>query len=134
MELEIMEHGDHLLVSPSGDIVWDSCNQLREAIARRIDADEDGDAKHEDEAEAAPPRGVYTRLWLDLGDVTLIDSVGLGVLMGIRMMCHRCNVRLTLVEPSKQVMATLKAVKFDSLFDIVGRETAETAVLENSEE
>jgi len=134
MELEIMEHGDHLLVSPSGDILWDSCNQLREAIARRIDADEEGDAKDEDQTHAAPPRGVYARLWLDLGDVTLIDSVGLGVLMGIRMTCHRCKARLTLVEPSKQVMATLKAVKFDSLFDIVDRKTAEAAVLGNSEE
>ena len=127
MQLEIMEHDEHLLVSAVGEILWDSCTELRQTVLNRIGAAaERGPVANPD----APPQGKYTQLWLDLSDTKMIDSVSLGVLMGIRMSCHNHGVRMSLVAPSKQVLSTLQAVKFDALFEIVDRETAQAAVLD----
>lgn len=108
MDLKVAERGEDLLVRPEGEVLWDSCNELRDAVLAKIDV---GDSP-------------CKTLWLHLEDVTLIDSVGLGILMGIKMTCHRLKVRLVLVEPSEQVNSTLQVVKFTSIFEILSEEEA----------
>jgi len=83
-------------------------------------------AARKKDAEDASSRGArVSRLWVDLCETTLVDSVGLGMLMGIRLTCQRSKARLTLIEPSVEVMRVLKAAKLDSFFEIVDRANSE---------
>ncbi|HUT23108.1 MAG TPA: STAS domain-containing protein [Sumerlaeia bacterium] len=82
-------------------------------------------ARKKDAEDASSQGAKVSRLWLDLCETTLVDSVGLGTLMGIRLTCQRAKVRFTLIEPSVGVMRVLKAAKLDSFFEIVERANSE---------
>jgi len=108
MDIKTKESGSNLLVAIEGPVLGDASNQIRNQIRERI------------EAERKPFRAV----WIDLTDVPLIDSVGLGVLVGIRATCHRSNVSLALVGPSEKVMSIFAALNFTKVFDIMPRDEA----------
>jgi len=110
VDIKTKESDCNLLVSIKGLVLGEASNQIRNEIRERIDVE----------------RKRLRAVWIDLTDVSLIDSVGLGVLMGIRATCHRANVRLALVGPSEKVMSIFVALNFTKVFDIIPREEART--------
>ena len=84
-------------------MLWDSCRCLRDGILARLGTD----------------RPNYETVWVDLAAVTLIDSVGIGVLVGVKVTCQRLRVRLVLAQPSPRVATALADMKLESIFEIV---------------
>lgn len=108
MDVRISESRNRILVALEGDLVSEACARFRDETLKRLRAKEKR----------------CETVWVDLGRVTLIDSVGLGVLMGLKMTCRQHRARLVLVDPSQQTLSALDAVGFAELFDIVSIDEA----------
>lgn len=71
-------------------------------------------------------------VFLFMHGVGFIDSSGLGMLVGLEKEARRLDVSFIVINPSEQVMATLRIARLDKLLDIVTTVAdAETAVLRN---
>lgn len=71
-------------------------------------------------------------VFLFMHGVVFIDSSGLGMLVGLEKEARRLDVSFIVINPSEQVMATLRIARLDKLLDIVTTVAdAETAVLQN---
>ncbi|GAB4318165.1 MAG: hypothetical protein Kow0059_11470 [Candidatus Sumerlaeia bacterium] len=95
-----------LFVEAIGRIVLDACETLKSAVLPHLTPQID-------------------TLHVDLSQVDFIDSAGLGVLVGIKMMANRCKARMLLVAPSKNVYDILYVSKLENIFDIVTGQEAE---------
>jgi anti-anti-sigma factor len=58
------------------------------------------------------------RLVVDLGQVTFMDSSGLGLLVKIRTACQRGGIDLTLTRPTRGTIALLQISGLDDHFHI----------------
>jgi len=108
VEVRISESPNRILVALEGDLVGEACGRVRDETLKRLRA-------KEKRCES---------VWVDLRRVTLIDSIGLGVLMGLKATSRQHRARLILVEPSRAAQSALDAVGFADLFDIVGLKEA----------
>lgn len=59
------------------------------------------------------------RIVVDLTAVDLLDSSGLGALLGFRRRVHRNGGEVRLVAPDNNVTALLRSVRFDRVFTLV---------------
>jgi anti-anti-sigma factor len=60
------------------------------------------------------------RATIDLADVTYVDSTFLNLLASLRL--RLAGAEITLLHPSEHLLRVLKLMKFDRLFQIVGRD------------
>ena len=73
-------------------------------------------------AGAPVPESVSSPLLLDTSQVTFMDSSGLGRLAALTRVCRAADQMLVAVRPSDVFAASVRAVRMDSLFPIVGSE------------
>ncbi len=106
MELKIYKSDHNVYVEISGRIILDECERLKDTSVSLID------------------KGV-TQIYLDFSNVDFIDSAGLGVLVGLKMMANKNKSRLILVSPSQNFSDILNVSKLDSIFDIIDGAEAE---------
>jgi anti-sigma B factor antagonist len=59
-----------------------------------------------------------TRLTLDFGAVTFIDSMGVGKLIDARTRAEKAGCRLDLVNPSRAVRVALEVLGLDTMFGV----------------
>lgn len=78
------KHANSILSTLHGKLAEAECKDFQEAIAPLI-------------------KGETENFYLDMRDLTLIDSVGMG--MGIKMSCKRRGRRLVILSPSQEVQA-----------------------------
>lgn len=76
-----------LVVKPRGEIDSENAHEVRELVTARLSAD-------------PAPRGAIK---IDLGAVSFIDSVGIGVLVGCFHAAAASGVKLTVVNPTTYV-------------------------------
>ncbi|MBN1867856.1 STAS domain-containing protein [Candidatus Sumerlaeota bacterium] len=106
MQISIEENRSSLLVALEGDLTSDHSDNIHQAIRKRLTKS--------------------TRIvCLDLRRVAMIDSAGLSVLLGAKIMCGSGNARLRLFAPSGTAFETLEAVGFDKILNFVDAEEIE---------
>jgi len=57
-------------------------------------------------------------IYLYLGDMTFLDSAGLGVLVGLKMSANKNRARLMFLSPQQRVEDIFKVSKLDTIFEI----------------
>lgn len=115
MEYEIIRKDDKVLCVISGDIVQRYCDSFRDTMLEII-------------------KEKVTHVCLKMQDVTFIDSVGLGCLMGIKMTCSKHKAQFMVLSPTDTVMGMLQLSRLDSVFNIRKGAEAEEIEREFSEE
>ena len=99
MELDVQHNRNSVLFVLSGEVTHSDGDILRDSAQKEITANADF-------------------VWILMRDVSFIDSVGLGVLMGFKMLANTAKAKVSLLDPSKRVLDTLRLAKFDKVFEI----------------
>ncbi len=108
MKIEIYKFKDKLYVRIIGKVILDECDKLKKTVLPNFD------------------RGL-SQIYVDLEQVSFIDSAGLGVLVGFKMTANKNKARLILTNPSKGVCDILYVSKLDNIFDLITGKEAENA-------
>ncbi len=103
MEISVKYQKDNAILRVSGSILGDDRIKLNEKIQGLVD----GGAKN---------------ILLNLKDVGLMDSVGLGMLVALRASLIRREVRLVLSNVDKSVKSLLLITKLNNVFDLYDTE------------
>jgi len=90
------------VIVPEGDLVSATAQVLRQKMLAAIDNDPSG-------------------LTVDLGNVRILDSVGLGVLVAAHNTLSRAGASLSLVNVSSEIGSLLKAMRLEQHFSISPR-------------
>jgi anti-sigma B factor antagonist len=64
-----------------------------------------------------------THVLLNVGDVTYVDSSGLGALVGVSLSARRHGGAVTLVTPSKRLMELLAVARLQAVVNVCDSET-----------
>ena len=111
MELIVKYHGKNAIVRVTGNILGDDRTQLHEKLQEVVD---DGAAN----------------VILNLKNVGLMDSVGLGMLVALQASLNRRNVRLILSDVGRSVEYLLIITKLSRIFKQYTTEDDALAALE----
>jgi anti-sigma B factor antagonist len=103
MEISVKYQKDNAILRVSGSILGDDRIKLNEKIQGLVD----GGAKN---------------ILLNLKEVGLMDSVGLGMLVALRASLIRREVRLVLSNVDKSVKSLLLITKLNNVFDLYDTE------------
>ena len=106
MATEIRQQNGITIVAPSGKIVGDSVSELREIILPEI------------ETSDAP------RILINLENVNMMDSSGLGALMEARTLASRKNGRIGVINVGKHIKNLIVLSRIVSLFEHFDDEAA----------
>ena len=106
MNISIEAHESNLLVTLDGDITANFSDKLREEVKKHL------------------TKSVKT-MCVDMRRVSMIDSAGLSVLFGIKIMCGSQNAHLYLLSPTGVALDTLEKVSFDKVFELIREEAVE---------
>ena len=90
------------VIVPEGDLVSATAQVLRQKMLAAIDNDPSG-------------------LTVDLGNVRILDSVGLGVLVAAHNTLSRAGASLSLVNVSSEIGSLLKAMRLEQHISISPR-------------
>ena len=96
---EIKKNGDKAVIKPNQDIVASTATDFKVELKSVID----GGAK---------------QMQVDLGDVKMIDSSGLGVLIAAHNSLQKIGEKLELVNVSDDILKLLQNMRLDKHFDI----------------
>ncbi|MEA2083853.1 MAG: STAS domain-containing protein [Thermodesulfobacteriota bacterium] len=97
---EIIKQGDRIIVKPGRDIVASTAEDLKAELKQALD-------------EGA------ANLTIDLSDVEMVDSMGLGVLIAAHNSLRKKESSLTLINPSVDILKLLKNMRLDQHFLIL---------------
>ena len=100
MEIEQRDSGDVVIVRISGDITLNN----------------GGDIRLRDKMNSLLQQG-YRKILLDLGDVTVVDSAGLGQLVHTHVSATKGGVALKLLHVTKRLRDLLVVTKLLLVFD-----------------
>ena len=92
---------DEATLKPECDIVASKANELREELLLKIN------------------NGVQ-ELAVDLENVNMIDSVGLGVLVSAHNSLSKAGGKLTICNASNDIYGLFKAMRLDQHFTVIG--------------
>jgi anti-sigma B factor antagonist len=112
MEISVKYQKDNAILRVSGSILGDDRIKLNEKIQGLVD----GGAKN---------------ILLNLKEVGLMDSVGLGMLVALRASLIRREVRLVLSNVDKSVKSLLLITKLNNVFDLYDTEDDALADLQS---
>lgn len=98
--MRVYKSNNDLYVELDGKIVSEECNALKDSAIKHIE------------------KGV-NQVYIDLAKVHFMDSAGLGVLVGLKMMASKNKARLILVSPSRKINEILNVSRLNSIFDIL---------------
>lgn len=108
-------------VAPTRRRVWsvsDDSQVLRIVLAGEIDTSSERDLRAAELIRFAGPRVIV----LDLGDVTFIDSAGLGLLLKLQRRVAELHRTLTLENVPPLIRSTLSYAGLDTVFTITDRD------------
>ena len=100
-ELEAYRKGQELLVVMRGRLVLRFCQDVKTNLASLFSSQ-------------------INRAYVYLGELTFLDSAGLGVLVGTKTQAKRGNIDLTFLSPPPRVEDIFRVSKLDGIFDITG--------------
>ncbi|MGZ4691199.1 MAG: STAS domain-containing protein [Acidimicrobiia bacterium] len=99
LRLEVVEGPDGAIVAVRGELDLASAPELQRELVARLE-------------------GGVSRLTLDLGDVSFLDSSGLGALYRTQQAAEKRGAHLRLVAVPDHVLRVLEVTAMASLFDI----------------
>ena len=108
MEMQTKESGQNLLVSLAGELFGDDTAEVQKAVTDYVGVSEQ----------------CSTVVWIDLSGLAFVDSIGLGMFMGLHRSCKKTGATLKFVGPSEHVLRQFVAVRFTRVLDIVNQEQA----------
>ena len=85
-----------------------------------------GDAEARDAILIALRSG-ETKILLDMGEVPMVDSAGLGELISVYTSAHRSNAAMKLMKISERVREVLSITRMNGLFDVFDDKAAAIA-------
>jgi len=97
---ELKKEQDRLIVKPTQDIVSSNAEELKAELRQALD-------------EHAGP------LVIDLAEVKMIDSMGLGVLIATHNSLHKRDLGLEIINVSEEIARLFSAMRLDTHFTIV---------------
>jgi anti-anti-sigma factor len=100
MNISVREHDGNFLFKLDGEISSSATDALRQEVKKHLTKD-------------------TKNVCIDMRKVSMIDSAGLSVLFGIKIMCSNDKARLYLLAPSGIALDTLEKVSFDKVFTVV---------------
>jgi anti-anti-sigma factor len=98
---EIEKEENRALVRPAGDIVASTVEGLRTALKEVLG------------------QGV-SEMTLDLGNVAVIDSIGLGLVISAHNSLAKNGGKLSVIHVSKEVQELFKSMRLDRHFTVTG--------------
>lgn len=110
MKMQTKKSGPNLLVSLAGELLGEAAAEVQKAVREHV---------------GAPEQGANV-VWIDLSGLDHVDSIGLGMFMGLKSTCGRTGAKLRFVGPSENILTTLVAVRFTQVMDIVTRKQAQS--------
>jgi anti-anti-sigma factor len=105
-EFDVYRKDADLMVVLRGRLVLNQCQDLKIRLAHLLTAEID-------------------RAYLHLGDLTFLDSAGLGVLVGLKMQANRNRCQLVFLAPPRRIEEIFRTSKLDSIFQTHGGGEAE---------
>jgi serine/threonine-protein kinase RsbW len=99
--IEITSDDNRTVVKPEGDIVASTVEGLRTALKETLG------------------QGV-SEVTLDLGKVSVIDSIGLGLVISVHNSLAKKGGKLTVTNVSKEVLELFKSMRLDRHFSVSG--------------
>ncbi len=109
MTTRIYFSGNRLLVLIEGRFVLDECDAFKKAVI----------------ASLSP---AVAHVLVDLSRSDFVDSSGLGTLVGLKMRTNQIKARLTLINPSPQVLEVLVMSKLNEIFEIATGQEAQDLI------
>ena len=100
MELAIEGNEEKITISLKGEIKSETCDNLRQAVL--------------EVAGSAAPKV----LEINLGEVSFIDTSGLGVLVGLRAHLKKNGTQLVVSEPQPKVHRVFELTQLSKLFGL----------------
>lgn len=97
---DITRDGANAVVNPGQDIVASLVESLKAELAQLV---EDG----------------VTTMTMDLQDVQMLDSIGIGLLIATHNSLAKGGGKLTLINPNGDILGLLKAMRLDKHFDVI---------------
>jgi anti-sigma B factor antagonist len=102
MNIEVSRDGESARVMPHGDIVASLVPELRPAIRDLV-------------------RSGARSVTVDLGETTMIDSTGLGLLISAFNSLRKVDGRFGLVNASREILSLLQTMRIHQHFEISER-------------
>jgi anti-anti-sigma factor len=96
--LEIIQENDEFVVKPTGNVVASIVNEFRGSLKEIVDQEK--------------------QIIIDLQNVEMIDSMGLGALIATHNSMQKYDQRLKLINVSKDLTTLIKTMRLDQHFDM----------------
>jgi anti-anti-sigma factor len=96
---DIVREGDRVIVRPGKDIVASAVQELREELRSLVDKD-------------------ARVLTIDLSGVSMVDSVGLGLLIATHNSFAKRGSKLEVIHASRDIHDLFKTMRLDKHFDL----------------
>lgn len=101
MEIRVQREDKTLTLYPVGPLAADSCGPARDRMMAEVELN----------------RGI-TDVVVDLRAASLLDSTGIGILMGLRIHLSSRKVTFRLANPSKPALDTIKMMNLGPVFGL----------------
>lgn len=105
MEISYRDLKDYKVIMPKGDMDYFSSRELHDVIFKLINEK-------------------TKNIILDLGDVTFIDSAGMGLLINVNKELNKYNGKLGLLNPSQDILNLITLATLDTIIQIYQNEDA----------
>ena len=100
MEFNVRHRAGVIIFSPSGEIIGDASREFREVVAEQL------------ASTAEAPKFVF-----DFAAAPMMDSTGLGVLIGARLTIMPKGGQVALINPSSKIKTLIAASKLTTMFE-----------------
>jgi anti-anti-sigma factor len=112
MEFNIRHRAGVIIFSPSGEIIGDASRDFREVVAEQL------------ASTSEAPNFLF-----DFATTPMMDSTGLGVLIGTRLTIMPKGGQVALINPSSKIKTLIAASKLTTMFEQYSNEDEAIAAL-----
>lgn len=95
-----------LVLEISGELSGAECDNLRRKVLENL-------------GSIPPNQATISIVFLDMRNLTFMDSGALGVLMGLKATCRTHGAKVVLRAPSPEVRQILLSARYDLVFEII---------------
>jgi len=112
MEFNVRHRAGVIIFSPSGEIIGEASREFREVVAEQL------------ASTAEAPKFLF-----DFASAPMMDSTGLGVLIGTRLTLMPKGGQVALLNPSSKIKTLITASKLTTVFEEYSNEEEAIAAL-----
>ena len=112
MEFNVRHRAGVIIFSPSGEIIGEASREFREVVAEQL------------ASTAEAPKFLF-----DFAAAPMMDSTGLGVLIGTRLTLMPKGGQVALLNPSSKIKTLISASKLTTVFEEYSNEEEAIAAL-----